>query len=1029
MRKNSTMCRSIKVPCRIKLAGLRIAYDAVGRMVIYPQHTAAKATRRIFASLVLLTFMSITASFVNAADVTINVDTTQPHQIWYGFGCTHESQIFGPTDTLTASQRTRFVDMLFNQVRIRTGQIISALEAPAALGVNWFPGLANDNADSQSINWSGFNTFKSDEFKRTVVDLAPSSATADLYPDVRITTKFFSKWMDPIRISNYNQFLDECAEQVLAQIVNFKNTYGREPVYAQLFNEPTSGNMELTSGTDVMITDIVKRCGDRLRANNLNLVKFVVASQETEEKSLATATVILADPIAAKYVGAIGFHTYPYGSQYSYIPNILNNSGKGVPVASRVAIRNQLRDLGKAHGIPVWMTEVSNGYYGNNTPSNLELFDGARGRAIHIHDELLYAEVSAFFGMESGWSNSATILHGGNTPLGQNPDDIIYIDQTNDRVFITGMGRAIGHYSRFINKGAQILTCTSTNSLVQVTAAKNLAANTLALVLINNDSVAHSIAVNLTGMSLAGNVTGEQSTATAYWQPITPFASTGSGYTVTVPALSITSFLASNSSSQVLTSIDVSPTAASVVGGGTQSFTAVAKDQFGIAMATQPAFTWSVSGGGTVNSAGLFTAGTVAGGPFAVTAASGAKSGIAQVTVLNSVPIITSGPSATPNPTQPGVLVNFVALATDPNGLALTYNWNFGDGLGVTAPAPSHAYTAAGSYPVVVTVTNSNGLSVAATTTVVITAGTSAPEITSAISANGIVSSPFSYTITATNSPTSYNASGLPAGLIVNSKTGVISGTPTVSGTSSVIVSATNSGGTATATVTLSIVNSGLIAWWKFDEGTGTTATDATGNGHTGTLINNPAWVDGARGKALKFTPASNNYVSVADFHPPASLTLEAWILPGDNTKIDSIILNKHNSEYDFRINALGQLSGGAGGQFLTDIAFNFYDTANVNKWYHVAYAFDSTSKTHSLYRNGVLVASAANSAAITDQNTPLRIGRHSQYNFGTFLGTIDEVRIYQRALSVTEVLSDYSAERTALPVPAFRTQSGTPVR
>jgi hypothetical protein len=82
----------------------------------------------------------------------------------------------------------------------------------------------------------------------------------------------------------------------------------------------------------------------------------------------------------------------------------------------------------------------------------------------------------------------------------------------------------------------------------------------------------------------------------------------------------------------------------------------------------------------------------------------------------------------------------------------------------------------------------------------------SAPVITSATTANGTAGTAFSYQITATNSPNSYAATGLPAGLSVNA-TGLISGTPTAAGSSTVTLSATNSGGTGSATLTLTVAS------------------------------------------------------------------------------------------------------------------------------------------------------------------------------------------------------------------------------
>jgi hypothetical protein len=88
-----------------------------------------------------------------------------------------------------------------------------------------------------------------------------------------------------------------------------------------------------------------------------------------------------------------------------------------------------------------------------------------------------------------------------------------------------------------------------------------------------------------------------------------------------------------SSSTPVLTTITVSPSSASVAAGGTQQFTATGYDQNHVALNPQPAFTWSVTGGGTIGQSGLFTAGGTAGGPFTVTAASGGKTGTASVTV------------------------------------------------------------------------------------------------------------------------------------------------------------------------------------------------------------------------------------------------------------------------------------------------------------------------------------------------------------------------------------------------------------
>ena len=107
--------------------------------------------------------------------------------------------------------------------------------------------------------------------------------------------------------------------------------------------------------------------------------------------------------------------------------------------------------------------------------------------------------------------------------------------------------------------------------------------------------------------------------------------------------------------------------------------------------------------------------------------------------------------------------------------------------------------------------------------------------MTSATTTTAMVGQPFSYTITANISPTSFNATGLPAGLSVNTGTGVISGTPTTAGTSTIGLSAINAFGTGNLTLTLTVNAMPVIT-------SATTATATVGQffSHTITANNAP---------------------------------------------------------------------------------------------------------------------------------------------------------------------------------------------
>jgi O-glycosyl hydrolase len=448
-------------------------------------------------------------------DVVVSVDASLTYQALEGFGSSHVALAWGPKkDDLSPKLRTKAIDAIYGQVRLNTGNIASGpIEASANAKDPWGE-QANDDDDPFHFNWEAFNFSALDAVKEKVIDLARPKGFDDFYPGLLVSVRWANPWMKVIRAKDYDRFLDEAAEQIAAGMIHWRDAFGIVPKYVQIFNEPTSGNHELDPGSIPEVIDVVKRVGDRLGKEGFSKVKFVVPGEETEEKSLQVAAAILADPDARKYVGAIAYHTYPYGSTYCDIPRILNTSGRGSPDPDRVAVRRQLRDLAAKYGLPLWMTEISHG-----AVSPLS-FDDLLGRAIHIHDELVYANAAAYFGMLN--------MVDAHTTRGRDPfteeGSIAIIDTTWEKVYITGIGFAIGQYARWIPRGYLRVDATSSDPLLLVTAFRDEARKRLVLVFINNETQPTTVNVQLKdfALELPLKFTGEQSTAQGAWAPVVP---------------------------------------------------------------------------------------------------------------------------------------------------------------------------------------------------------------------------------------------------------------------------------------------------------------------------------------------------------------------------------------------------------------------------------------------------------------------------------------------------------------------------
>ncbi len=211
----------------------------------------------------------------------------------------------------------------------------------------------------------------------------------------------------------------------------------------------------------------------------------------------------------------------------------------------------------------------------------------------------------------------------------------------------------------------------------------------------------------------------------------------------------------------------------------------------------------------------------------------------------------------------------------------------------------------------------------------------------------------------------------------------------------------------------------GPVGYWKFDENTGTTASDMSGNGNTGTLTLGPTWTTGKYGSGISFD-GTDDYITAPSttslVMTNSSVSVSAWIYPTTALATQGIAGKPNGSVYGYGLSLAGgnirlnTRSGNAGSVVDCDST----TVPPINTWSFVEGTISdpgSGSITQNIYLNGILVKTCTAASRVGDSATAFNIGATNGGASNRFSGKIDDVKIYNYARTPTQILEDMGGD------------------
>ena len=217
-----------------------------------------------------------------------------------------------------------------------------------------------------------------------------------------------------------------------------------------------------------------------------------------------------------------------------------------------------------------------------------------------------------------------------------------------------------------------------------------------------------------------------------------------------------------------------------------------------------------------------------------------------------------------------------------------------------------------------------------------------------------------------------------------------------------------------------------LESWYKFDEGSGSTAADSSGNNRTATL-SGTTWATGVVGNCICFNGSSN--CVIPDMVVSPSITITGWMNLSSLNDWQAITHCDGWDPYDTHLSfrAGGDLFFSVNGSNPVDVSSGtIYTSGNLNTWQHVAVVYDAAAKMVKFYVNGAFFSSTRYTTAVS---SALINGLHiGSWGGGDrfFGGKMDELRFYSRALSDTEINNLYNLRNPSFTITARAGAGGT---